>query len=257
MAGHAVAPVDGITRDVSVAAGRKGFKAELDDLRERMRGLGLGYEEIAGEVARRYRLRPREAYRLAYGWTLEHAAARFNARAAHVGTDPQARASMTGPRLCEYEHWPSSERKPSVYVLVMLAEMYETDVLCLLDLADHENLAPRDRLTLMRGPRAETPRLDPVPNASGELAALAEMPTADEMRAADGNPRGHYPDQSSAIVQGISLSLPYIPGRLVIEVSDPAGNAGQLASGTDYTEAMSGQLALVQNLPHQGRRDGR
>jgi hypothetical protein len=138
-AGQAIARVDGSTPHVPVAAGRKGFKAELDDLRERMRRLGLGYEEIAGEIARRYRLRPREAYRLAYGWTLEHAAARFNAHAAREGTDPQARASMTGTRLCEYEKWPSGERKPSVYALLMSAHLYETDVPCLLDPADHKN----------------------------------------------------------------------------------------------------------------------
>ena len=144
---------------MSVAAGRKGFKAELEDLRERMRKLGLGYDEIAGEIARRYRLRPRESYRLAWGWSLNHAAARFNALAAHEGTDPQARASMTGPHLCEHERWPDGGRKPSVYVLLMLAQMYETDVLCLLDLVDHENLAPQDRLTLIRLPQppAETP----------------------------------------------------------------------------------------------------
>ena len=64
------------------AAGRKGFKAELDGLRERMRGLGFNYDEIAAEVGRRYRARPREAYRLAWGWSLEQAAARFNDRAA-------------------------------------------------------------------------------------------------------------------------------------------------------------------------------
>lgn len=142
-----------------VAAGRKGFKAEVDDLRERMRRLGLGYDEIAGELARRYRARPRESYRLAWGWSLNHAAARFNALSAQEGTDPAARAGMTGPHLCEHERWPDGGRKPSVYVLVMLAQMYETDVLCLLDLADHENLDPRDRLTLIRpaAPRAETP----------------------------------------------------------------------------------------------------
>jgi hypothetical protein len=50
-----------------VAAGRKGFKAELDGLRERMRGLGFNCDEIAAEVGRRYRGRPREAYRLAWG----------------------------------------------------------------------------------------------------------------------------------------------------------------------------------------------
>ena len=42
-----------------------------------MRGLGFGYDEIAAEVSRRYRMRPREAYRLAWGWMLDQTAARF------------------------------------------------------------------------------------------------------------------------------------------------------------------------------------
>ena len=46
----------------------------------------------------------------------------------------------------------------------------------------------------------------------------------------------------------MSLSLPYVPGRLVIEISDPAGNAGQVASRPDYPESVTGQLALVQAL---------
>jgi hypothetical protein len=233
-AGQAVARVDDSVPRVSVAAGRRGFKAELDDLRERMRQQGLGYDEIAGEIARRYRLRPRESYRLAYGWTLDHAAARFNALAAHEGTDPQARAGMTGPHLCEHERWPSGGRKPSVYVLLMLAQMYETDVLSLLDLADHENLAPQDRLT---------------------LAALAESETRvrKEKRAI---PRGHAPGQPSAGTEGLSLSLPYVPGRLVIEVSAPVVNAVRAAPETRYPEQASRQLALVQNLPYSGQRDG-
>ena len=140
-----------------MAAGGKGFKAELDGLRERMRGLGFSYDEIAAEMGRRYRLRPRQAYRLAWGWSLEQAAARFNDRAARQDADPDARASLTGSRLSEFEHWPRSSRKPSVYVLVMLAEIYQTDVLCLLDLADHESLPQQDRLVLLRRPRAATP----------------------------------------------------------------------------------------------------
>ena len=139
------------------AAGRKGFKAELDGLRERMRGLGFNSDEIAAEMGRRYRLRPREAYRLAWGWTLEQAVARFNDRAARQDADPEARASLTGSRLVRScEHWPRSTRKPSVYVLFMLAEIYQTDVLCLLDLADHESLPQQDRLVLLRRPRAVT-----------------------------------------------------------------------------------------------------
>ena len=35
-----------------------------------MGGLGFPYDEIAAEIGRRYRVRPREAYRLAWGWTL-------------------------------------------------------------------------------------------------------------------------------------------------------------------------------------------
>jgi transcriptional regulator with XRE-family HTH domain len=287
MTGQAVVQTNRTTPDVSVAAGRKGFKAEVDDLRERMRRLGLGYDEIASELGRRYRLRPRESYRLAWGWSLNHAAARFNALSANEGTDPQARAGMTGPHLCEHERWPDGGRKPSVFVLVMLARLYETDVLCLLDLADHESLAPQDRLTLIRPsqPRAAgafgeklvalmdkrslsvrevarrvpcspshvsnlargirgaseqlAGRLDRVLDAGGELAALAELPDHEDKR---GEPGGRV---AGAGAGGLSLSLPYVPGRLVIEISDPAVETTQARSGAGYAEPVSGQLALV------------
>jgi hypothetical protein len=71
---QAVARVNGTVPAISVAVGRRGFRAELDGLRERMRGLEFGYDEIAAELPRRYQLCPREAYRLAYGWSLGHAA---------------------------------------------------------------------------------------------------------------------------------------------------------------------------------------
>jgi len=299
MAGHALARPRESALQVSVAAGRKGFKAELEDLRERMRKLGLGYDEIAGEISRRYRLRPRESYRLAWGWSLNHAAARFNALAAHEGTDPQARAGMTGPHLCEHERWPDGGRKPSVYVLLMLAQMYETEVLCLLDLADHENLVPQDRLTLIRLPQrpAETPfgrtlvplvderdlslreaarrlprsvgylpdighgrngapgqvahRLDHVLQSDG---TLAELPPRDHMHTID---RGDAPGQSSATAQGLSLSLPYVPARLVIEVSDPVVNEGRGAPETDGLKSVNARLALVHDWPSSGQPGGR
>jgi hypothetical protein len=220
--------------DVLIAAGRKGFKAELDDMRERMRRLGFGYDEIAAEIARQYRVRPRQSYRLAWGWTLNNAAERFNALAARQGTDPQARASMTGAHLCEYEQWPASERKPSVYVLLTLARLYDTDALCLLDLADHEHLAPQDRLALTRPPQR--------PDAGGELAALAGPPAREETE-----PRGHVP---RADAHGLSLSLPFVPGRVLIEISDPAADAGQ-----GRPEPTGGRLALVRDLPGRARQD--
>ena len=214
---------------LSAGSRRKGFKAELDQLRDRMRGLGLGHGEIAAEIGRWYRVRPREAYRLAWGWTLEQAAARFNERAGREGTDPQARATMTGPHLCEYEKWPRSTRRPSAYVLCMLAVIYEAEALDLLDLADHEGLPQQERLVLLRPPLAGMARAvfaggDPQQAGSPGLAA------------AD----GAWPGAAD----GVLLALPYVPGRLVIEVSGPAGRAGLPAGGEDCQGA-PGRLALV------------
>ena len=283
--------IRGATAQAPAAARRKGFKAELDGLRERMRALGFGYDEIAAEVSRRYQVRPRKAYRLAWGWTLDQVAARFNERAAREGTDPGGRAGMTGPHLCELENWPGSERKPSVYVLCLLAGVYETDVLCLLDLADHESLPQHDRLVLMRRLRAETPfgervlallearglslrglarrvpcdashlsevvhgrkpaslrvaaRLDDLLAAGGELVALADA-TAPDGGPEPGQDPGRQPGgaPASAVTGGMSLTLPYVPARLVIEVSGPVGAAG-LAEGGGVAGAVPGRLALV------------
>ncbi len=293
-AGQALARVNGRSPDVPAAAGRKGFKAELDALRDRMLSLGFPYDQIAAEIGRRYRARPREAYRLAWGLSLERTATRFNDRAARADAEPEARASLTGSRLSEWEQWPRTGRKPSVHALCMLAEIYETDVLRLLDLADHESLPQQDRLVLLRRPRAATPfaekvvalmqarglsaaetarragcsagylcnvshgrkrpsarvaaRLDDVLEAGGELVALAEtaeVVTGDDDPAASGNPRGQAPGIRVAMAQGMSLSLPYVPGRLVIEVSGPAEDTAQLAGGGDDRTAAGGRLALV------------
>ena len=300
--GQTSVPAARSAANVSVTTRRKGFKAELDGLRERMRSLGFPYDEIAAEIGRRYRARPREAYRLAWGWTLEQAAARFSDHATRQDADPDARAGITGSRLSEYEHWPRSTRKPSVYVLFMLAEIYETDVMCLLDLADHESLPQQDRLVLLRRPRAATPfgeklvtlmetrglsaaetarrvacsagylcnvihgrkrpsarvagRLDDLLKASGDLIALAEtaeVVTNDDERASQAKP----PDPASdgtriAATGGLSLSLPYVPSRLVIEVSGPSGNAGQVTGELADGEITSGRLALVPDTTMAG-----
>jgi len=216
--------MNGTVPRLSVAAGRKGFKAELEDLRERMRGLGLGHEEIAGEIARRYRVRPREAYRLAHGWTLGQAAAQFNACAADLGTDRDGLAILAGNRLCEYEKWPCSERRPSVYVLVMLALLYQTGVLSLLDLADHEHLPPADRLTLLQPGRAAGHGLGPSTPARAAHDA-SEPGTA---------PPDLVPGPPLANALGMSLSLPYVPARLVIEVSELARSTGQRGDEGDH-----------------------
>jgi hypothetical protein len=185
-----------------------------------MRGLGLGHDDIAAEIARRYRLRPREAYRLAQGWTQDEAAARFNARAAELGTDPDGQASMAANRLCEFEKWPDSQRRPSVYALIVLAIIYQTGVLSLLDLNDHENLPPRDRLTLLQSGQ-------PAPASPSVLTPADTTPSSRHPGAAAPSSASGLPPVSA---QGISISLACVPGRVVIEVTDPSPASGQDAA---------------------------
>lgn len=121
-------------------------RAEQRKLREQMRGLGMSQAEISAEMARRYRLRPRTAWRTAWGWTLEEAAERFNAlRATDAG---DAVTSLTGSRLSEWENWPLSSRKPSVTGLCVLAEIYQCGVLDLIDFQDREKLPATELLAL-------------------------------------------------------------------------------------------------------------
>jgi tetratricopeptide (TPR) repeat protein len=127
--------------------------AEKRALREKMRALGLGHREIAAEFARRYRLRPRAAWREAHGWSLREAAAQINAYTGTVGLDPGGISSMTAPHLCEHENWPGpgpqpSGRRPSPYLLALLACVYGCTAGDLIDLADREQLPPAELLIL-------------------------------------------------------------------------------------------------------------
>jgi transcriptional regulator with XRE-family HTH domain len=90
-----------------------------------------------------------------------------------------------------------------------------------------------------------TARLDDVLRAGGELAALADtamVVTGEDEPAPQRNPREPAGDTPAAIAGG--LSLPYVPGRLVIEISGPAGDTAQIADGG---EMASGPLALVRD----------
>jgi tetratricopeptide (TPR) repeat protein len=136
-----------------VAYAKTSLRAEKRALREKMRAMGLGYREIAAEMARRYRLRPRAAWREAYGWSLKDAAARINAHSGEVGLDPGGIAAMTAAHLCEHENWPGhgpepSGRRPTPYLLALLAAVYGCAVTDLIDLDDREHLPPADLLIL-------------------------------------------------------------------------------------------------------------
>src|SRR5512146_1059012 len=129
------------------------LRREKRDLREKMRGLGLDYRDIAAEFARRYNLRPRAAWREAYGWSLQETADRINEFRGQVGLDPGGFAGMTAPHLCEHENWPGhgpqpTGRRPTPYLLALLAAVYDCAVTDLIDLADRERFPPADLLIL-------------------------------------------------------------------------------------------------------------
>ena len=115
---------------------------------------GSAVAQIAVEFARRYRLRPRAAWRHAYGWSLKEAAERISDYAARSGLDPDgATVAMTAPHLSEYENWPGpgttpAGRRPTPYLLSLLASVYECAVHDLLDLADYEHMPAADRLII-------------------------------------------------------------------------------------------------------------
>jgi hypothetical protein len=131
------------------------LRREKRDLREQMRSMGLGYRDIAAEFARRYSLRPRAAWREAYGWSLQDTADRINDFRGNTGLDPGGFAGMTAPHLSEYERWPGhapepSGRRPTPYLLAVLAAVYDCAVTDLIDLPDRKHMPPADLLILER-----------------------------------------------------------------------------------------------------------
>jgi hypothetical protein len=123
-------------------------KAEVGELRRRMRGLDASTDAIVGELGRRYGVRPRQAYRLAHGWDQAEATAQYNQLVQHRGPEHDGRDSMTPSRMSEYERWPNSGRRPSPYVLRTLAGLYSTAVDRLLDHDDLQALGPAERAAL-------------------------------------------------------------------------------------------------------------
>ncbi len=126
---------------------KSGSKADRTALRQRILDGGGTLDHVAAEMRRRWRFRPRESYRHAHGWSQDEAAARFTEIAARLA--PGARSTpMVGTRVGEYERWPVGGRRPSPYVLTMLAEVYGTELARLLDDTDMAAMPEQDRAVL-------------------------------------------------------------------------------------------------------------
>lgn len=108
---------------------------------------GCSHDLTAHEMARRWGFRPREAHRHAVGWSQDQTAGRFTEATQQLRTDRES-VPMIGTRIGEYERWPHGGRRPSAYVLTVLAAIYGTTVEQLLDYDDHRSLPPQERTVL-------------------------------------------------------------------------------------------------------------
>lgn len=151
---------------------KSGSKADRDALRAEMAASGASTATIAIEMRSRWGMRPREAWRLAHGWSLQEVADRLNTAA----ESNRAAAITDASQLGKWEKWPApASRRPSLAILALLAEVYGCTVADLLDLEDYRNL-PEPDLRVLR--QAATPAAAPQP----PVAAAVPQPEPDGAR---------------------------------------------------------------------------
>lgn len=156
---------------------KPGSKADRDDLRRDMTAAGCTLAGIAVEMRARFRMRPREAWRHAHGWTLQEAADRItHASTTRPGEAVAADASLVG----KWEKWPGpSSRRPSLPVLSAMSDAFICGVEDLLDLEDRRALPKQDlRLLTVRAPtvgppNSPAPVAEPQERAGTDLVRLA------------------------------------------------------------------------------------
>jgi tetratricopeptide (TPR) repeat protein len=174
------------------------LRQQKRDLREKMLSMSFGYQDIAAEFARRYSLRPRTAWREAYGWSLQEAADKINEFRGLAGLDQRGLAGMTAPHLSEYENWPGlgprrTGRRPTPHVLAVLAGIYGCAVTDLIDLADRE-----------RYPRSDLIVLDKtgcLPPDQGASVLSPGRPLG--LRAVEGTAAPAFPTYADAALRGV------------------------------------------------------
>ena len=197
---------------------RTSLRKEKRGLREKMRAMGLDYRDIAAEFGRRYRLRPRAAWREAYGWSLQETADRINEFRGDIGLDPGGFAGMTAPHLCEHENWPGhgpemSGRRPTPYLLALLAAVYGCAITELIDLADREHLPQADLLILDKYSQPRASRTGADPASYPQSAPPAPLTTGEDRYAIAGPPAILAADITRHQALTSSPALPHVAYR--------------------------------------------
>ncbi|MGH3707892.1 MAG: tetratricopeptide repeat protein [Pseudonocardiaceae bacterium] len=128
-----------------MARGGRDRAKERRELRDTMHQQGHTPEQIATAMARQFGDRPRPAWRHAHGWTQQDVADRYNREV----NDKQS--SMNANRISDYERWPINGTgvKPTVVpTLAVLARIYSTSVLKLVDRHDRQKMNNAELIAL-------------------------------------------------------------------------------------------------------------
>ncbi|WP_419707719.1 hypothetical protein [Promicromonospora sp. NFX87] len=119
-------------------AAARSAKAERERVRESLFARGCTTAQVAVELVRRFRTRPRLAWRHALGW------AQWKLVQEYLAANPEAR--LTESRVSEYESWPFGGVKPPMEYLAGLAVTFRCQITDLVDGADREHLTAAELL---------------------------------------------------------------------------------------------------------------
>ena len=149
-------------------------KAIREALRRELAAKGYAPPDIAIVMMARYRVRPRLALRWARGMTLDGVADEWNQ------LDGSGRAPMSARRVSDYERWPNGGKRPTAYVLLMLAKIYGVSVPRLLDERDYAALGEKqlfEVVELVHAASGATPE-----QAQKQAQAVADAAASGETR---------------------------------------------------------------------------
>lgn len=121
---------------------KPGSRPYRDRVRQRLIAAGMTGQQLVAQVAadlERCGMRPRQAWRCANELSQVAAADRFN----ETTGDP--RAPMRGNRIGDYEKWPDGGVRPPVRALKVLARVYGTEWVQLVDPSDLDRIPDGDK----------------------------------------------------------------------------------------------------------------
>ncbi len=171
----------------------------------------------------------------------------FTEAAARVSSDRSPHSPMIGTRIGEYERWPHGGRRPSTYVLTVLASIYGTTVDRLLDYDDYRHLPDQDRMvlsTLLSRPGSTQPTAGPV--TPGPVSPATATPAAHWNAA----PADYVPVTPVLVsVGGTSQVVPVIPASAIVVAPQPPAPA--TATPQPAAPATSGCAAAGPGTPSE------